>query len=140
MDVNDEAGMPILHITSRAYDWIYDALSEADRETLRQMIRARGEEAFRWLMTNLLNRRLINSHGGRMWHFLGEAAIAYYGEVPEAKKWLDYAITINWGWYPSYGDEDGGWAQGILYWASYVNRSTWWFDALSAALKCGGNG
>jgi hypothetical protein len=135
MEVNDEAGMPILHITSRVYDWIYDALSEADRETMRKMIRARGEEAFRWLHEKPFEQKAYNSHGGRMWHFLGEAAIAYYGEVPEAKKWLDYAITINWGWYPSYGDEEGGWAQGYSYWASYVNRSTWWFDALRAALR-----
>jgi uncharacterized protein DUF4962/heparinase II/III-like protein len=134
MAVNDEAGMPILHITSRVYDWISDALSEADRETMRKMMRARGEEAFHWLHDKPFEQKAYNSHGGRMWHFLGEAAIAYYGEVPEAKKWLDYAITINWGWYPSYGDEEGGWAQGYSYWASYVNRSTWWFDALRAAL------
>ena len=134
MAVNDEAGMPILHITSRAYDWIYDALSEIDRHTMRKMIRARGEEAFHWLHDKPFEQKAYNSHGGRMWHFLGEAAIAYYGEVPEARKWLDYAITINWGWYPSYGDEEGGWAQGYSYWASYVNRSTWWFDALRAAL------
>jgi hypothetical protein len=134
MKVNDEAGMPILHITSRVYDWIYDALSEADRDTMRRMIRARGEEAFHWLHDKPFEQKAYNSHGGRMWHFLGEAAIAYYGEVPEAKKWLDYAITINWSWYPSYGDEEGGWAQGYSYWASYVNRSTWWFDALRAAL------
>jgi hypothetical protein len=135
MAVNDEAGMPILHITSRAYDWIYDALSEADRATMRKMMRARGEEAFRWLHDKPFEQKAYNSHGGRMWHFLGEAAIAYYDEIPEAKKWLDYAITINWGWYPSYGDEEGGWAQGYSYWASYVNRSTWWFDALRASLR-----
>jgi hypothetical protein len=135
MAVNDEAGMPILYTTSRIYDWIYDALSEADREMLRTVIRARGEEAFHWLHDKPFEQKAYNSHGGRMWHFLGEAAIAWYGEVPEAKKWLDYAITINWSWYPSYGDEEGGWAQGYSYWASYVNRSTWWFDALRAALR-----
>jgi len=138
MAVNDEAGMPILHISSRAYDWAYDALSEKDRETVRGMIRARGEEAYHWLHDQPFEQKAYNSHGGRMWHFLGEAAIAYYGEVPEAKKWLDYALTIFWGWYPSYGDEDGGWAQGYSYWASYVNRSTWWFDALRAGLQIDG--
>ncbi|MGH9659349.1 MAG: DUF4962 domain-containing protein, partial [Bryobacteraceae bacterium] len=88
MDVNDEAGMPILHITSRAYDWAYHALSEADRRTMRKMIRWRGEEAYNWLHDQPFEQKAYNSHGGRMWHFLGEAAIAYYGEVPEAKKWL----------------------------------------------------
>ncbi len=138
MDVNDEAGMPILHITSRAYDWAFDALSREDRRELRKMIRFRGEEAYDWLHDQPFEQKAYNSHGGRMWHFLGEAAIAYYDEVPEAKKWLDYALTIFWGWYPSYGDEDGGWAQGYSYWASYVNRSTWWFDALQAGLGIDG--
>jgi hypothetical protein len=138
MDVNDEAGMPILHYTSRAYDWAYDALSNEDRSTLRKAIRWRGEEAYNWLHDQPYEQKAYNSHGGRMWHFLGEAAFAYYGEVPEAQKWLDYALSIFWGWYPSFGDEDGGWAQGYSYWSSYVNRSTWWFDALRAGLGIDG--
>ena len=138
MDINDEAGMPILHLTSRAYDWAYDALSTEDRLTMRKIFRFRGEEAYNWLHDQPYEQNAYNSHGGRMWHFLGEAAIAYYGEVPDAAKWLDYALTIFWGWYPSYGDEDGGWAQGYAYWASYVNRSTWWLDALRAALRIDG--
>jgi hypothetical protein len=138
MDVNDEAGMPILHVTSRAYDWAYGALSETDRRTMRKMIRWRGEEAYNWLHDKPFEQQAYNSHGGRMWHFLGEAAIAYYDEVPEAKKWLDYALSVFWGWYPSYGDEDGGWAQGYSYWSSYVNRSTWWLDALRAGLGIDG--
>lgn len=138
MDVNDEAGMPILHITSRAYDWAYDALSPEDRRTMRKAMRFRGEEAYNWLHDQPFEQKAYNSHGGRMWHFLGEAAIAYYGEIPEAGKWLDYALSIFWGWYPSYGDEDGGWAQGYSYWSSYVNRSTWWLDALRAGLRIDG--
>lgn len=138
MAVNDEAGMPILYNTSRAYDWAYDFLSESDRTKLQKMARARGEEAYHWLRSKPYEQKAYNSHGGRMWHFLGEAAIAYYHEVPEAPKWFNYAITIFWAWYPSYGDEEGGWAQGYAYWSSYINRSTWWFDALRAALRLEG--
>src|SRR5947208_16518780 len=90
-----------------------------------KMIRVRGEDGYRWLHDQPFEQKAYNSYGGRMWHFLGEAAIAYYGEAPEAEKWLDYALSIFWGWYPSFGDEDGGWAQGYSYWASYINRSTW---------------
>jgi len=138
MKVNDEAGMPILHIGSRAYDWAYGALSEADRAKLRNVFRIRGEEAYTLLHNIPHEQHAYHSHAGRMWHFLGEAAIAYYHEIPEAKKWLDYALTIFWGWYPAYGDEDGGWGQGFSYWNSYVNRSTWWLDALRAAIQIDG--
>jgi hypothetical protein len=130
--VNDEAGMPILHVTSRAYDWIYDALSDDDRRIMREMIRARGEEAYRRLHGRPYEQRAYDSHAGRMWHFLGEAAIAYHGEVPEADRWLEYATTIFWGWYPIWADADGGWAEGMAYWTSYINRVTWWLDALKA--------
>jgi hypothetical protein len=139
LKVNDECGMPILYSTSRAYDWAYDALSEPDREKMRAMIRIRGEEAYRKLHGAPHEQKAYDSHQGRLWHFLGEAAIAYYGEVPEAKKWLDYALTIFWGWYPAFGDADGGWAQGFSYWIGYVNRSTWWIDALKAALEIDGS-
>jgi len=138
MEINDEAGMPILHIGSRAYDWAYEALTEADREKLRAVFRVRGEEAYQRLRKIPHEQRAYHSHAGRMWHFLGEAAIAYYGEIPEAKEWLDYALTIFWSWYPAYGDEDGGWGQGFSYWNSYVNRSTWWLDALNAAIQVDG--
>lgn len=138
MEVNDEAGMPLLHIGSRAYDWAYNALSDADRATLRAVWRIRGQEAYERLRKIPHEQQAYHSHAGRMWHFLGEAAIAYYGEIPEAKEWLDYALAIFWSWYPAYGDEDGGWGQGFSYWNSYVNRSTWWLDALHAALQVDG--
>ena len=138
MEVNDEAGMPILHIGSRAYDWAYSALSEADRAKLRGVFRVRGEEAYNRLLHIPHEQQAYHSHAGRMWHLLGEAAIAYYGEIPEARKWLDYTVTIFWGWYPAYGDEDGGWGQGFSYWNFYINKSTWWLDALHAALGIDG--
>jgi hypothetical protein len=138
MKVNDEAGMPILYLTSRAYDWAYSYLGEADRTAIRQMVRARGEEAYQRMRGVEHEQKAYHSHAGRMWHFLGEAAIACHGELPEAKEWLEYALTIFWGWYPAFGDEDGGWAQGYAYWSSYVNRSTWWHDALLAGLQIDG--
>jgi hypothetical protein len=138
LKVNDECGMPILFVTSRAYDWAYDALSEVDRETMRAMIRARGEEAFKKLHGAPHEQKAYDSHQGRLWHFLAEAAIAYYGEVPESKKWLDYAFMMFWGWYPAFGDADGGWSQGLNYWRVYMLRSTWWLDALKSAMKIDG--
>jgi hypothetical protein len=136
--INDEAGMPILHITSRAYSWIHDALSEADRDAMRSMMRQRGAEAYKRLHGRGYEQRAYDSHAGRMWHFLGEAAIAYWGEIPEAEKWLDYVLAIFWGWYPAWGDEDGGWAEGMGYWTSYMGRVTWWLDALRSAIGVDG--
>lgn len=139
LKTNDECGMPILYVTSRAYDWAFAALHRSDLEKMQAMIRVRGEEAYKKLHNAPHEQKAYDSHQGRLWHFLGEAAIAYYGEVPEAKKWLEYALTIFWGWYPAFGDAEGGWAQGLDYWQVYILRSTWWLDALQAALKIDGS-
>lgn len=136
--VNNEAAYPVFYLTARAYDWAFEHLSAEDRATLREMARIRGGELFDRLVGLPYEQKAFHSHGGRIWHFLGEGAIAYHGELAAAEAWLDYALTIFWGPYPAYGDEDGGWAQGYTYWSSYVGRSTWWLDALKAALRIDG--
>src|SRR5690606_28298400 len=70
---------------------------------------------------------------GRTLGFLGEAAIAFYNEFPEAEKWFDYIIQIFYALYPAWGGEDGGWAEGTSYWKHYMNYVAAFVDALSVA-------
>lgn len=138
MKVNDEVGMPVLYSIARTYDWIYPLLSEAERQQVLKSIRARGEEAYDRMRRKPYEQFVFNSHFGRMWHFLGEAGVAFYHEIPEAEKWLNYSMTIFYGWYPYWGDEDGGWAEGIWYWSSYNTRVTWWLDLMRESLGIDG--
>ena len=32
--------------------------------------------------------------------------------------------------YPVWGDDDGGWYEGISYWREYLDRFFWWGDIL----------
>ncbi len=128
---NDEAAMPILYMASRAYTWLHDHLSEEERKAVVEMMRIRGEECF-----NHLGRHLwqpYGSHRGRAWHFLGELAIAFYDDIPEAEKWLDFAMTVFYTAYPAWGGADGGWHEGTIYWRSYLNRFLFWADVMDAA-------
>ncbi|HHT26602.1 MAG TPA: DUF4962 domain-containing protein [Firmicutes bacterium] len=131
--VNDESSMPILYQMSRAYTWAYDALTEADRQKIREVMRIRGNEAYKILKERPFEYRPYGSHAGRSLGFLGEAAIAFMGEIAEAEEWFDYVVRIFYAIYPAWGKDAGGWAEGHAYWTSYMNRVFWFVDAFDAA-------
>jgi hypothetical protein len=56
------------------------------------------------------------------------------GEVPEADQWLDYALTKYWAAYPAWADDDGGWHEGLSYWAGYMVKTTWWMHLARTSL------
>lgn len=130
---NDEAAMPALYMTSRAYDWAYAALSREDRDRIAAMMRTRGQQTFNYLRKRRHLWRPYASHSNRAWHFLGEVAVAFYGEIPEAETWLDYAMTVFYTAYPAWSASDGGWHEGVSYWASYIRRFMYWADVMRAA-------
>lgn len=130
---NDEAAMPLLYMTSRAYDWAYPALSEADRTAIVAMMRIRGQQCFDHLTGRDHLWRPYASHSNRAWHKLGELAIAFQGDIPEADQWLDFANTVFYTAYPVWSDSDGGWHEGVAYWSSYMGRFMYWAHTVRAA-------
>lgn len=135
---NDEAAMPVLYMLSRAYDWGHGALSEADRQRIRACMAIRGREVFDVFRRRNHTWYPYSSHRNRAWHYLGELAIAFLGEIPEAEKWLEYSVNIFFCCYPVWSDSDGGWHEGTSYWSSYINRQTWWLDVMRSALRIDG--
>jgi hypothetical protein len=139
--LNDEAAMPILHRLARAYDWAYAALSEAERAQVRAVLLRRAEDTWRAGQTGQggghLNRP-YNSHGNRSWHKLAENAIATYGDTPRAAEFLRFAVDKFFAAYPVWSDDDGGWHEGLSYWAGYMVKTTWWFDVARTALAIDG--
>jgi len=131
--VNDESSMPILYQMSRAYTWAYDALTPEDRQVIRDVMRIRGNEAYAILRNRKFENNPYASHAGRSLGFLGEAAIAFMGEIPEAQEWFDYVVRVFYAIYPAWGKDAGGWAEGHAYWTSYMNRVFWFVDALRVA-------
>ena len=139
MLTNDELTMGIIWGGTRTYSWIHDLLSEPERQAVRDMIKARCEDG----MKNKLCRPdshfeqyAFDSYNGRIWHLIGEAGIVFYNEIPEAKVWLDYALTIFYGWYPAWGDREGGWSEGMHYFCSYNELVTTWLEEMKMILKC----
>ena len=130
---NDEAAMPLLYMPSRAYTWAYPMLSDDDRKAVRDMMRVRGAQCFDHLRGRNHLWRPYASHSNRAWHFLGEVATAFLGEIPEAERWLDYSMTVMYTAYPVWGDSDGGWHEGTAYWASYLSRYMYWAFVVDTA-------
>ncbi|MEN8151564.1 MAG: DUF4962 domain-containing protein [Planctomycetota bacterium] len=129
---NDEAGMPYAYHFSRAYTFLHDRLTEAERKQCRGVMAIRGAEMARQLCPRHFWRP-YGSHANRAWHFLGEVGIAFLGEIEEAEEWLWFAMNVFANTYPVWADPDGGWHEGVNYWRSYVGRFTWWADAMKVA-------
>jgi len=130
---NDEAGMPLLYYPARAYSWAHDRFTPEERQKMIDVMTIRGGDCFNYLRKGKHLWRPYNSHSNRAWHFLGEVAIAFQGEIPEADAWADYAMTIFYTCYPVWGGEDGGWHEGMAYWSSYMGRFMYWVFASQAA-------
>ena len=131
---NDEAGMPYAYYFSRTYTFLHDLLSEEEREICRRVMKVRGDEMYR----HLCPRHLWNpyaSHSNRAWHFLGEVAVAFQGEIEGADDWAWFAMNVFYNVYPVWSDTDGGWHEGLSYWQSYIGRFTWWADVMRAAFE-----
>ena len=126
---NDEAGMPYLSRFSRTYSFVHDLLTNAERQQCRQVIAVRGHEFYQLLCPDHFYKPFV-SHNNRAWHFLGEAGLVFKDEIPEAADWLYFAMTVYYCVYPVWGDNDGGWHEGLWYWSEYLERFFWWADIM----------
>ena len=130
---NDEAAMPILERMAMAYDWLADELNEEETAAILKCLKARGGQIMdRYRKIDFLSNPWSN-HDGRVLSFFGLAALACLGEFPEAEKWLDYTLRSYLTSYPSWGGDDGGWAQGLSYWSAYLLWHTNFIEALRLA-------
>ncbi|NLN19235.1 MAG: DUF4962 domain-containing protein [Firmicutes bacterium] len=131
--LNDEISMRLLYGMSRAYDWLYPLLSEEERELVRKTMRERGNDVYVTMRNRRFEEHLLDNHLVRSMGFLGEAAIAFMGEIPEAEEWFDYIVSLFVLKYPAFGGDEGGWSQGVSYWQSYISWVLEFLDAFKIA-------
>jgi hypothetical protein len=139
--LNCEAAKPMLYRPARAYDWAHDMFTPAEREMIRAATVRRIQDA--WESNEIAHgtghlNSPFGSHANRVWHKVGEAGIAFLGEMPEAETWLDYAVNKFFACYPVWSDDDGGWHEGVSYWSSYMTKAVWWLQVCHSALGIDG--
>jgi hypothetical protein len=113
--------LPMAHLlmnVSLAYDWLYESLTEEERERCRQRISREAPRMYRatqdqnswWLRQYTQNHFWIN-HAG-----LGIAALAFENEVPDTSQWLSAATkAMRLVESVTSGVVGGAWHEGIGY-------------------------
>lgn len=117
----DEVGLRIARTAAQGYDWLYDILKEDEREAVRQMLLARGDQMLARLERRDFLHKSAYSHDGRLPGYLVEFSIVL-AEEERAEAWMDYAMRALLTVFPHWGGKDGGWAEGINYVLSYNER------------------
>jgi hypothetical protein len=123
MSNNDEVAMPILLNGARAYDWIYDKLSQSERDKIRAMLVVRGEQAYErwWTERGVYHLKPYSSHRTRLVNYMTQVGTVLWDEAEEPRKWFNYLMPIITTFYPAWGGQDGGYSEGPSYWRMYFN-------------------
>ena len=129
----DEPPMWMMMRGTRAYDWTYDLFTPTERAPIEANMRIRAAQFQKRLEQLPFESRPYDSHAGRLPGFLGECALSFLHEWPEARDWLQYATLLYYTSYPAWGDDDGGWQEGPGYWGAYMQFALHYVVALREA-------
>ncbi len=129
----DEIGISNLRNLVPAYDMLCPLLDNKQRDYVASTIAVYARQAENLLRKINYEQNPSSSHAGRIPAYLGGAALVLKGTGVVAdevlKSWLSYALDIYCGIFPFYGGNDGSWAEGIFYAASYTK---WYLPFFSA--------
>lgn len=135
-DYNDECAFRVAYALAFGYDWLYEELSEAEKEKVREVLFLRTKQVADHVMVNTrIHYSLYDSHAVRsLSSVLLPCSIVLLGEYQEARQWLDYAIDYFNTIYTPWGGADGGWAEGPAYWTTGMAFVTEAFNTLKSFL------
>lgn len=133
---NDEQFIQATRPMIFAYDWAYDALTLTERKTIEKTLLARIE------LLNEDQRRLFSltkptapssslSHPMRFISTVGQGGLALYHEQKDAQPLLAWTYEYYNRQFPVWGGQDGGWAEGLDYWASGLTQHLRFLDGMS---------
>jgi len=111
----DEVGLSFSKCAHIAYDWLYPALNDKEREQVFRMCRSRAWQTHRRLARNNYLTYPGESHNGRLIAYLTDMSLAMADETSDAETWLTYSLKALLTFYPHWGGADGGWAEGTPY-------------------------
>ncbi|MCW5640838.1 MAG: heparinase II/III family protein [Rhodoferax sp.] len=124
---NPEAFVQTFHALLFAYDWLYDGMTQVDRQTVQTALATRADTLYDFMRQRLtLDRPVVPAEGLsypiRYLSTLGHAAIALWGHHPTAQEQLTWIVTFYLTHFPVWGGDDGGWSEGIEYQTSALSH------------------
>lgn len=119
-DYNDEASFRIAGALAWGYDWLYQELTEEEREAVRNNLLTRTRQvAFHVIERSKIHHVPFDSHAVRsLSSVIVPSCMALLGEAAVAEEWLDYTLEYYACLYSPWGGVDGGWAEGPMYWTT----------------------
>jgi hypothetical protein len=118
-----ELGMNIAENATPVFDWIYEVLTQEERQICIEVLTARMVQINRDVhRARQMESNPYQSHAGRMVGFAIEGGIVLAHETPEVREWLDYTFKLAWSTFPAWGGAPGGWSDGVQYWSGYMDR------------------
>ncbi|MEK3915249.1 DUF4962 domain-containing protein [Paenibacillus sp. FSL H7-0331] len=119
-DYNDEASFRIAGAVAWGYDWLYQELTEEEREEVRNNLLTRTRQvAFHVIERSKIHHVPFDSHAVRsLSSVIVPSCMALLGEAVVAEEWLDYTLEYYACLYSPWGGADGGWAEGPMYWTT----------------------
>jgi hypothetical protein len=136
---NDEAHFRLWRKLPLVYDLIRDEFTDAERAKILAHFRERGERGVQFIRRGRVEQAQKNSLAGRpsshpirFMAMTGLTALALWDDLPEqARDWWQLAYTFYRDRFPSWGGDDGGWAEGVAYWRGTMEHAAFQ-DALVA--------
>jgi len=123
---NDECAYRVGYALAYGYDWLYNYMDAAEREKVLTSLYHRTKEVAEYaIIEKKIHNFPYDSHAIRSLSMMMiPCCIAMLdfdakGQVHrDAQLWLDYALEYLSALYTPWGGEDGGWAEGPLYWTT----------------------
>ena len=129
---NDEAAFRLWRKLPLAYDLIRSEFTDTERARIVADFRKRGTRNVAWIRKGRVEKSVRNSlegkpssHPIRFMAMTGLTALALWDDLPdEARDWWNFAYTYYRDQFPSWGGDDGGWAEGIAYWRGVIEHAS----------------
>lgn len=124
---NDELFIQSLRPMLFAYDWAYGALTANERAVVSAALIARmtvlaAQVQPKFKLTRATPADNNLSHPMRFISTLGQGGLVLYHEAKDAPGWLAWSYEYYQHQFPVWGGPDGGWAEGLSYWASGLSQ------------------
>jgi hypothetical protein len=115
----DEPGLAYARVLPEIYDWTYDRYTEKERTYIEKTLVRYTEMTYERLLDVDYTVDPTRSHPARLPGFLGQQVLLLHHRLPEAEEMLQHALDVFNTFYPHWGGDDGGWAEGPNYSTPY---------------------
>jgi hypothetical protein len=106
----------VVPVLAAALDYLWDELVAEERDAIVAALAARASEFHPLSVQEAMYRNPLGSHPNVYGPpGMVRAALALFHHQPEAEEWLKDIFTYMDQTFPTFGGEDGGWAQGFGY-------------------------